>query len=153
MRTSARSNGWRFDKSSDSGSRPSATEMFLVNRPNFPFGDFFSCSGTSLRLVFRIWKNLSAVSVKLARLNSLPSGDCENGNGCPNEVHKRGRIRSIKNCVCSQEEAAADVQELKRRGMSFPFPSGDHRIRHKQSCRSHPSNRIKPKVIVHASLI
>src|SRR5258708_37263916 len=111
MRTSARSNGWRFDKSSDSGSRPSATEMFLVNRPNFPFGDFFSCSGTSLRLVFRIWKNLSAVSVKLARLNSLPSGDCENGNGCPNGVHKRGRIRSIKNLVSSPGGAAAEVQK------------------------------------------
>src|SRR5437762_14162523 len=92
------------------------------------------------------------MSVKLTRRNSLPRGDCENGNGCPNEVHKRGGIRAIKNCVYGQEKAAADVQELKRRGMSFPFPRGDHRIRHKQSCRSDPSNRIKPYVIAHKSL-
>ena len=37
--------------------------------------------------------------------------------------------------------------------MSFPFPGGDHRVRHKQSSGSHPSNRIKPEMIVHASLI
>jgi hypothetical protein len=28
-----------------------------VNRQNLPFGDFRSCSGTSLRLTFRIPKN------------------------------------------------------------------------------------------------
>src|SRR5947208_9331665 len=36
-----------------------------MNLLNFPFGDFFSCSGMSFRLTLRIWKNLSAVSVEL----------------------------------------------------------------------------------------
>src|SRR5437868_14185099 len=118
--------------------------MFLVIRPNFPFGDFRSSSGTSFKLIFRIWKNPAAVSVKLTRRNSPPRGDCENGNGCPNEVHKRGGIRAIKNCVYGQEKAAADVQEWKRRGRSFPFLRGDHRILHKQSCRSDRRNRLHP---------
>ena len=52
-----------------------------------------------------------------------------------------------------QKDTAADIKELKRKGVSLPFPGGDHRIRYKQSSRSHPSNRIKPEVIVHVSLI
>jgi len=37
--------------------------------------------------------------------------------------------------------------------MSVPSPGGDHCIGHQESGRSDPSNRIKPKVIVHASFI
>src|SRR6185295_15289592 len=90
------------------------------------------------------WKNLPGASVRLKRRNLFASDDCENGNCCPNKVHKRGGIRSIKNCVCGQEKASADVQELKHRGMSFPFSGGDHGIGDKQRGCSHPSNRIKP---------
>src|SRR5438132_2084306 len=55
MLTSARSNGCRFVKSSDSGSRPSATEMFFIRRPNFPFGECRSCHSTSFRFTLRMW--------------------------------------------------------------------------------------------------
>src|ERR1043166_2624195 len=89
--------------------------------------------------------------MELTRRNSFPCSDGENGNGCPDEVHECGGIRSVKYGICSQEKAAANVQELKCRGVSFPFPGGDHGIRHEQSCRSHPSNRIKPQLIVHDS--
>src|SRR5215468_4696567 len=89
--------------------------------------------------------------MELTRRNSFLCGNGENGNGSLNEVHECGGIRSVKYRVCSQEKAAANVQELKCRGVSFPFPGGDHGIRHEQSCRSHPSNRIKPQVIVHDS--
>src|SRR6267378_2843929 len=45
MRFHSKSNGQRFAKSSDSGSRPSASEIPLNATANFPFGD---CHGSSL---------------------------------------------------------------------------------------------------------
>jgi hypothetical protein len=33
------------------------------------------------------------------------------------------------------------------------FPGGNHRVSDKESCRSEPSNRVKPYLIVHALFI
>jgi hypothetical protein len=85
----------------------------------------------------------------LARRNPFPGSDCENGDGSPNDIHKCGGIRTIKDCVCSQKKTAAHIKELKRRGVSFPFPGGDHRVCHKQSDCADPSNSVKPKMIIH----
>src|SRR6516165_121210 len=104
MRTNAKSNGWRFDKSSDSGLRPSAIEIFFDARPNFPFGDFRSCSGISFKFTFLMRES---VRLNLAGGNSPSSCDGKNGYPCPNEVHKSGRIGSIKDCIRSQQKTAA----------------------------------------------
>ncbi len=108
IRTNVRSNGCRFDRSSDSGSRPSAMEICFMNRPNFPFGDFRSCSGMSFRFALRMWKNFSIYP----RRESPSSRDGKNSYPSPNQVHKRGRISSIKDRVCDQENAADDVEKL-----------------------------------------
>src|SRR5260370_22276274 len=123
------------------GFAPKRNRNVLRNPAKLSFRRFFFLLGN----VFEIdLSHLEKLSAKLTRRNPLSGGDCENGNGCPNDVYKGGGIRSIKHCVCGQEEAAADIQELKCRGMSFPFSGGDHCIGHKQSCRPYPSNRIKP---------
>ena len=86
----------------------------------------------------------------LLRRSSLPGGNRKNSDACPDEVHKSGRIRSIKDCVCSQQKTAADVEELVDSRVSFQFLMGNHRVSDKERYCSHPSDRIKPYVIIHA---
>ena len=85
----------------------------------------------------------------LARRNSPARCDRKNGDTSPDEVHKSGRIRSIKDCVCGQQKTAADIEELVRSRVTFQFLMGNHRVSDKQSYCSQPSNRVKPYVIVH----
>src|SRR2546423_11936527 len=60
MRFHSKSNGQRFAKSSDSGSRPSASEIPLNATAYFPFGDCHGSSLISLTFTWRtekiIWK-------------------------------------------------------------------------------------------------
>src|SRR5439155_6874770 len=77
MRTSARSNGCRFDRSSDSGSRPSAIEIFFENRPNLPFGDFRSCSRISFRLTLRITVEFCTCALGVLMSNAWQPLLCE----------------------------------------------------------------------------
>src|SRR5436309_4894935 len=61
MRFHSKSNGQRFAKSSDSGSRPSASEIPLNATANLPFGDCHGSSLTSLTLTFftkKFWQNV-----------------------------------------------------------------------------------------------
>src|SRR6266403_2450431 len=71
MLTSARSNGCRFIKSSESGSRPSATEIFFDRRPNFPLGDCRSCSSTSFQFTLRIGLRLQLLELFCTTENKL----------------------------------------------------------------------------------
>src|SRR3954454_25390354 len=58
IRFHSRSNGHRLDKSSDSGSRPSASEIPLTAMANLPLGDCHGSSFISLMLTCST-KNLS----------------------------------------------------------------------------------------------
>src|SRR5437764_7405475 len=71
MLTSARSNGCLFIKSSESGSRPSATEIFFDRRPNFPLGDCRSCSSTSFKFTLRIGSRLQLLELFCTTENKL----------------------------------------------------------------------------------
>src|SRR6202030_3829121 len=79
-----------------------------------------------------------------------PSGcDRKNGYPGPYQFHKSRRIRAIKDCVCCQQRAAADIEELVRSRVSFQFLMRNHRVSDKERSCSYPSDRIKPYVIVH----
>src|SRR5436309_2064991 len=73
----------------------------------------------------------------------------KNGYPYPDHVHKRGRICSIKDRVCGQQKAAADIEQLIRSRVSFQFLMGNHRVSYKERGSSYPSDRIKPYSIVH----
>src|SRR3989442_13933220 len=80
------------------------------------------------------------------------SGNRKNSYPRPDQVHKGRRISSIKDRVYDQKKAASYVEELIRRRVRLHFSGGYHCISEKKSCRSQPSNRIKPYLIVHARL-
>src|SRR5436190_1977693 len=43
----------------------------------------------------------------------------------PDQVHECGRVGSIKNRVCGQQNAAADIEELEGSRVSFQFLGGN----------------------------
>jgi len=52
------SNGWRFLKSVDCGSRPNSSEISLPLPPNFPFGDNHETSSIFFVFTLRMNANL-----------------------------------------------------------------------------------------------
>src|SRR5207249_2839279 len=115
----------------------------------FPSAIFVPAQGYLLNLLSSCGTASNAVRLNLAGGNSPSGCDGKNGYRCPDEVHKSRRIGSIKDCICSQQKTAADIEELVRSRVSFQFLMGNHRVRYKESCCSHPSNRIKPYSIIH----
>src|ERR1043166_6878979 len=102
--------------------------MFFMVPRNFPFGDLRSTS-------------------------ALSCGNCENGDTSPDEIYKSGRIGSIEDRICGQQQTTADIKKLVHGRVTHQFLMRYHCVSNQESSCAYPSNRIKPQVIVHASLI
>ena len=99
-------------------------------------------------VVKRLCKGRFAAAI-LTRRNSPSVAIGKNRYRCPDEVHKRGGIRSVRRSCLRPGEDCRRCSGAGRSGVVLPVSVRKPSHKRKQSCRSHPSNRIKPKVIVH----
>src|SRR5882724_2474462 len=117
-RLHSRSNGCRFDKSSEAGSRPSASEIPLKDAAYFPPRD---CHGSSL------------ISLRLAFFTTVKSPQ-----------KSRSSQRRIQNSSVFSASSAVKDFTLRHRNSQSQFPSRSilpMRLSSQPTCRCRDSNR------------